>query len=81
MRAPIEVSFTTSSLPLLDAIFRDQGAGAGIPFLTLSIRAGGHGRPFALALTHTFSRVSVGSLAENISESLVGTATLVVRPR
>ena len=39
-RAPLDLRFTTSSLPLLDGIFRDQGAGVSIPALTLSVRAG-----------------------------------------
>jgi len=80
-RAPIDLSFSTSSLPLLDAIFRDQAAAAGIPVLTLSVRDRERGRPFATALTDTFSGVSVGSFTENLSESLLGSATLVISPR
>src|ERR1039458_3322948 len=79
--APLDLRFSTSSLPLLDGIFRDQGAAASIPVLTLSVRAGGGGHPFATALTYTFSGLSVGSFAENLSGSLSGTATLVSRPR
>ena len=78
----MRLSFTTSALPLLNGIFRDQGAGVSIPVLTLSVRAGEAGRPFATALTYTFSALSVGSFAEkNLSGSLSGTATLVVHPR
>ena len=79
--APLDLRFSMSSLPLLDGIFRDQGAAASIPVLTLSVRAGGGGHPFATALTYTFSGLSVGSFAENLSGSLSGTATLVSRPR
>ena len=79
--APLHLSFTTSSLPLLDGIFQDQGAAVSIPMLTLSVRAGGGGSPSARELTYTFSALSVGSFAEsNLSGSLSGTATLVVRP-
>jgi cellulose synthase/poly-beta-1,6-N-acetylglucosamine synthase-like glycosyltransferase len=75
--APLGLSFTTSALPLLDAIFQAEGAGAAIPVLTLSVRDGaGH-----TLLWHTFSRLSVSSFAENLSGALSGTATLVVRPR
>jgi cellulose synthase/poly-beta-1,6-N-acetylglucosamine synthase-like glycosyltransferase len=79
--SPLDLRFSTSSLPLLDGIFRDQGAAASIPVLTLSVRAWGGGHPFATALTYTFSGLSVGSFAENLSGSLSGTATLVSRPR
>jgi hypothetical protein len=79
--APLDLRFSTPSLPLLDGIFRDQGAGVSIPVLTLSVRAGEAGHPFAAALTRTFSGLSVGSFAENLSGSLSGTATLVVPPR
>jgi hypothetical protein len=79
-RAPIDLSFTTSSLPLLAGIFRDEGAADGIPVLTLSVRSAGGGRPFARTLTNTFSRLSVRSFAENLSGSLSGTTTLVVHP-
>jgi hypothetical protein len=78
-RAPIDLRFSTSSLPLLNAIFRDQGA--GIPVLTLSVRDRERGRRFAAALTDSFSGVSVGSFSESLSESPAGTATLVVSPR
>ncbi len=80
--APLYLRFTTSSVPLLDGIFRDQGAAVSIPVLTLSVRAGVGRRPFTTALTHTFSALSVGSFAENnLSGSLSGTAMLIVRPR
>jgi len=39
------------------------------------------GDRFATALTHTFTGLSVGSFAENLSGSLSGTATLVIPPR
>jgi cellulose synthase/poly-beta-1,6-N-acetylglucosamine synthase-like glycosyltransferase len=71
--APLDLSVTTSSLPLLQAIFQDEGA-AGIPTLTLSVRSGSGG-----PLRFTFSRLSVNSFAENLSP-LSGTAALVVSP-
>ena len=80
--APLRISFTTSSMPLLNGIFKDQGAGLSIPVLTLTVRAPNTGHPFATALTYTFSGLSVGSFAEkNVSGALSGTATLVVPPR
>ena len=78
-RAPLSLKFATSSLPLLDAIFHGQSTAAGIPSLQLSVRAGPGSSPFATALTDTFSRMSVGAFAENISGSILGTATLVAR--
>ena len=74
---PLDLSFTTSALPLLQSIFRTQGAGAAIPVLTLTVRTEAGGS----ALWHTFSGLSVSSFSENLSGSLSGTATLVVRPR
>ncbi len=80
-RAPLDLRFTTSSVPLLDGIFRDQGAAVSIPALTLSVRARAGSGLSVTALTYTFSSLSVGSFAENLSGSLSGTATLTVRPR
>ena len=74
---PLDLSFTTSALPLLQSIFRTQGAGAAIPVLTLTVRTEAGGS----ALWHTFSGLTVSSFSENLSGSLSGTATLVVRPR
>jgi cellulose synthase/poly-beta-1,6-N-acetylglucosamine synthase-like glycosyltransferase len=74
--APLNLSFATSSLPLLQAVFQDEGAGVTIPVFTLSVRAG-PGGPDRL----TFSGLSVTSFAENLSGPLSGTATLVVGPR
>jgi cellulose synthase/poly-beta-1,6-N-acetylglucosamine synthase-like glycosyltransferase len=73
--APLDLSFTTSALPLLQRIF--QAEGAGIPVLTLSLRAGAGGS----LVRYTFSGLSVSSLAAKRSGSLSGTATLVVAPR
>jgi hypothetical protein len=73
---PLKLRFTTSSQPLLDGLFQDQGATASIPVLTLSIRASTGGHPFTTALTYSFSGVSVGAFAENLSGSLSGTTTL-----
>jgi len=79
--APLDLRFSTPSLPLLDGIFRDQGNAVTIPVFTLTVRSGENGHPFATALTRTFTGLSVGSFAENLSGSLSGTATLVVPPR
>jgi hypothetical protein len=68
---PLDFSLTTSALPLLQSIFRTQGA--AIPVLTLTVRAGAGGS----VLWHTFSGLSVSSFSENLSGSLSGTATLV----
>jgi cellulose synthase/poly-beta-1,6-N-acetylglucosamine synthase-like glycosyltransferase len=78
---PLDLRFTTPSLPLLDGIFRDQGNAVTIPVVTLTVRSGESGHRFATALTHTFTGLSVGSFAENLSGSLSGTATLVVPSR
>jgi len=78
--APLDLRFSTPSLPLLDGIFQDQGAGVSIPVLTLSVRTGESGHPFATALSYTFSGLSVGSFAEDLSGAMSGTATLVIRP-
>ncbi len=81
-RAPLHLGFTTSSLPLLDGIFRDQSAAASVPVLRLSIRAGRDERRFGTGLTYTFSALKVGSFAENsLSGVLSGTATLVIPPQ
>jgi hypothetical protein len=73
---PLNLSFATSALPLLDAIFRAEGA-ATIPVVALSVQAGSGGP----LLSHTFSRLSVSSFAENLSGSVSGTVTLVTRPK
>jgi hypothetical protein len=78
---PLTLTFTTSSLPLLDEIFHDQGAAAGIPALTLTVRAGQAAGLPARVLTYSLSSLTIGSFAENLSGSLTGTATLVSRPR
>jgi len=72
---PLDLTFTTSALPLLQGIF--QGRVGGIPALTLSVRAGPGGSP----VKYTFSGLSVSSLAEKRSGSLSGTVTLLVPPR
>ena len=74
--APINLSFASSALPLLDGIFHAEGA-AGIPRLTLSVQAGAGGGP----LWHTFSRLSVSSFEENLSGSVSGTAAFVIPAR
>jgi cellulose synthase/poly-beta-1,6-N-acetylglucosamine synthase-like glycosyltransferase len=72
--APLDLSITTSALPLLQVIF--QGRGGGIPVLALSVRDGAG----VSRLWHTFSGLSVSTLAEKRSGSLSGTATLAVQP-
>jgi len=78
---PVELSFTTSSLSLLDGIFRDEGAAVGVPVLTLSVRDRSRGRPSAAALKDTFSRLSVLSFREDLSGSVSGTVRLGISPR
>jgi cellulose synthase/poly-beta-1,6-N-acetylglucosamine synthase-like glycosyltransferase len=73
--APLDLGFSTSSLPLLAGIFQGQSA-AGIAALTLSVRADPGAR-----LTHTFSGLSVSSFAEDLSGSVSGTAVLTVGQR
>jgi hypothetical protein len=75
-RAPLDLSFATSSLPLLQAIFQDEGAGVTIPAFTLSVRAGPGGPD-----RFTFSGLNVTSFAENLAAPVSGTATLAVRRR
>ena len=81
-RAPLHLGFTTSSLPLLDGLFRDQSTAVSMPVLRLSIRAGAGGHQSGRALTYTFSALKVGSFAENsLSGVLSGTAALVIPRR
>jgi cellulose synthase/poly-beta-1,6-N-acetylglucosamine synthase-like glycosyltransferase len=75
---PIDVDFTTSSLPLLEGIFRDEGSG-GIARLSLFAEGGG-GRRSAVTVKETLSGLSVSSFAQDLSGSPSGTAELVVRP-
>jgi cellulose synthase/poly-beta-1,6-N-acetylglucosamine synthase-like glycosyltransferase len=74
--APLDLSLATSAVPLLDGLFQAEGAGAGIPVLSVTVRAGAGGR----LLWHTFSGLKVSSFAETRSGRLSGTVTLVVRP-
>jgi cellulose synthase/poly-beta-1,6-N-acetylglucosamine synthase-like glycosyltransferase len=73
--APLDLSFTTLALPLLQGIF--QGRGVGIPVLILSVRAG----TGASLLWQSFSGLSVSSLAEKRSGSLSGTTALIIPSR
>ena len=79
--APLDLSFTTSSLPLLDDIFRRQHNAGGIPALTLSVRAMGRRPSLRRGADVQLLGASVGSFTENLSGPISGTATLVVRPR
>jgi len=73
--APLNLSFTTSAVPLLNRIFQAQRA--SIPALTLSAYIGtGAGR-----LKYTFSELRVSAFAEKRSGAISGTTTLVAIPR
>ena len=75
---PLRISFTTSSLPLLNQMFRSQGAAGGIPVLTLSAGAGKGTAP----VKYTFSSLTVGSFTEDTaSGALSGTAALLTASR
>ena len=78
--APTDFNFTTSSLPLLEGIFRDEGTG-GIARLTLFARAGGTRRRSPVAVAESFAGLSVSSFAQDLSGSPSGTAELVIHPR
>jgi hypothetical protein len=78
--APVKLGFTTAAIPLLAAIFHDEGAGTPIAALTLAVHVGGGSHPARAALTYTFSRLSVSSFAENLSGPLSGTTTLATHP-
>jgi cellulose synthase/poly-beta-1,6-N-acetylglucosamine synthase-like glycosyltransferase len=71
--APLQLSFTTSTVPLLQRIVDSRGT--GIPALTLSVRDGAG----AGLLRHRFSRLRVSAFAAKSSGSFSGSATLVVR--
>jgi len=77
--APIDLSFTSPSLPLLNSIFQAQDTAVRIPALRLWARARADGHRSGTVLTGTFSGLSVGSFAENLSGAVSGTATLVAR--
>jgi hypothetical protein len=75
---PLRISLTTSSLTLLNQMFRSQGAVGGIPVLTLSAGAGKGTAP----VKYTFSSLTVGSFTEDTaSGALSGTAALLTAPR
>ena len=73
--APVDLSITSTSLPLLAEIL--DGRESGIAALTVSVRPG-RGTP----VTQTFTGLSVSSFAEHRAGGvLYGTATLTVPPR
>jgi cellulose synthase/poly-beta-1,6-N-acetylglucosamine synthase-like glycosyltransferase len=73
---PLSISFTTSSLPLLNQVFRSQGTAGGVPALTLSAGAGKGAAP----VKYAFSSLTVGSFTEDTaSGALSGTAALRAR--
>ena len=78
---PVDFSFSTSSLSLLDLIFHEESTGSGIPVLSLAVRDRMRGGPSSVPLTATFSHLSVVSFAENLSGSVSGTVRLRVSPR
>jgi hypothetical protein len=74
--ADLGLRFTTSALPLLNRIFQAQGSAGAVPELTLSVRDGtGAGQ-----LRYALSGLSVVAFAEDLSEAVSGTATLVGHP-
>jgi cellulose synthase/poly-beta-1,6-N-acetylglucosamine synthase-like glycosyltransferase len=76
--AAIDLTVATSSQWLLNAIFGDEGA--GIPAVTVYVRAGSKGNTVTTAAQDTFSALRVVSFEEDLSGSLSGTATLAFRP-
>jgi cellulose synthase/poly-beta-1,6-N-acetylglucosamine synthase-like glycosyltransferase len=77
--APVDVSLTTSSLSLLDGLFRKQSTGAGVPVLTISVHTAARGGRPTTALRETLSGLRIASFAENLSGSLSGTVILTAR--
>jgi hypothetical protein len=75
--SPAHLSFETSSLALLDNIFRDEGAAKGISSLTLAVRKpGAAGRLATTEVTETFQRAVVTSFDETLSGSPTGSVTM-----
>jgi cellulose synthase/poly-beta-1,6-N-acetylglucosamine synthase-like glycosyltransferase len=75
--APVRLSFTASSPPLLNDVFRAQGSGANLAAFTLSV-ASGKAKP----LKFSFSSLQVSSFAEDShDDGLSGIATLLVPAR
>ena len=75
--ATLNLTFTTSALPLLNGIYQAKGAAAAIEALTLAVRDGsGDG-----LWRHTFSGLSVSVFNENVTGAFSGTASLQGSPR
>ena len=75
--SPAHLSFDTSSLELLDDIFRDDGDAKGLSSLTLAVRKQGTaGRPATTEVTETFHRAVVTSFDETLSGSPAGRVSL-----
>ncbi len=75
--ARFNVSFTTSSLALLDEVLRDGVPGRGISALTLVVlEPGKNARATRTETTETFYKAVVTSFDENLSGSLAGRVTL-----
>jgi len=75
--SPARLSFDTSSLALLDDIFRDDGSAKGFPSLTLAVRKPGTaGRAATTEVTETFHRAVVTSFDETMSGSPAGKVSL-----
>ena len=73
----LSLSFDTSSLNVLDAVFHDDGPGRGIPALTLVARKlGRSGRLATTEAADTFYNAEVRSFRENLSGSPTGEVTL-----
>ena len=78
--ATLNLRLTTTSVPLLEGIFRGQRP-AVIRALTLSVRAGSGGGRLHTVVAYTFVRLRVSSLAENLAGHVSGTASLSAHPR
>src|SRR5579859_1552155 len=79
-RAPLDLTFTTSALPLLGEVLRAAAAGGRISPVSLAFRTPGPGGHPGTELVETFARAVVTSLAEHLSGSPEGTVSLVLLP-
>jgi len=73
----LELSFGTSSLALLNAVFADDGPARGVPELTLVARSqASGGRAIATEAADTFYKATITSFRENLSGAPTGEVTL-----
>ena len=75
--AVLNLTFTTSALPLLNGIYRAQGAALVINALTLGVRDG----TGTTLWRHSFPKLNVTVFNENLTKPLSGTALLAVPSR